>query len=93
MNLWMLRPVDAATATKRYSHPVNGDVEVKRWTWDCAYGFMVRAETEQDARALAAAECGDEGPDSWTNADISSCDAVNGSDGEAEVIMQDFLAE
>ncbi len=91
MNLWMLKPVDAATATKTYAREEQ-QVEVKRWTWDCAYGFMVRAETEEEARSLASEQCGDEGPESWTDTSLSTCDVVSAADGEAEVLMQDFLA-
>ena len=91
MNLWMLRPVDAVTATRTYEQNEER-IEVKRWTWDCAYGFVVRAETEEEARLLASEQCGDEGPDSWTDVKLSTCDIVSGAEGDAEVVMQDFLA-
>lgn len=86
----MLRPVDAATATKKFPGSDGAVLEVKRWTWDCSYGFMIRAESEEDARNMAAAECGDEGPESWTDSDLSTCDIIS-ADGAAEVVMQDFL--
>lgn len=83
----MLRPIDAATATTK-----RREMEVKRWSWDCAYGFVVRAESEREARELASKECGDEGPDSWTDSCFSSCEVISASDGDAEVLMTDFLA-
>ncbi len=85
----MLRPVDAVTATTKRGA---GSIEVKRWTWDCAYGFMVRAETEEEARSMASAEAGDEGADSWTDSNFSTCEAVSGAEGEPGIVMTDFLA-
>ena len=87
--LWLLRPVQ-------------GDDETGLWNpwYDKAFGFVVRAETEEEARDLAQKEGGDEvygisysspkGP-AWTSSDHSTCRELT-ADGEAEVIMQDYHA-
>jgi len=85
MNLWLLQPVDAVAARKN----TFGGSEVKRWTWDCAYGFVVRAESEESARKLAAIEAGDEERDAWTNPALSTCEVLD-PNGEADVVMRDF---
>lgn len=41
--------------------------------YDEASGFVVVARTPAEARALAAAKAGDEGPDCWLAADRSTC--------------------
>jgi len=50
MKLWLLRPVDGL---KKNDNPW------KPW-YDKAFGFVVRADTEEEARALAHADAGDE---------------------------------
>lgn len=87
MKLWLLRPNPESTLWE---------------TWyDKAFGFVVRAETAEQARALAQQECGDEGYvpgsgwsdriDAWTNPDHSSCNELT-PDGEAEIVIRDFHA-
>ena len=61
MKLWLLRP--RLLSAKRAAE--SEECEDVEWPWDPwydkAFGFVVRSETEEDARALAAKECGDEG--------------------------------
>lgn len=94
MKLWILRPIDEdATAMYRgYSRKV--------WSWDCAYGFVVRAEDERSARELVATardrddwRCttGDESPEAWRDAALTSCDELTG-EGGPEIIIRDFVA-
>ncbi len=87
MNLWLLQPIDPVAA-RRVGH-AGGDM--KRWTWDCAYGFVVRAENEEAARALAADEAGDEGGDAWSDPKFTTCERLE-DNGEAEVVIRDFCA-
>ncbi len=87
MNLWLLQPIDAVAA--RRVGDAGGDM--KRWTWDCSYGFVVRAEDEESARALAAIEAGDEGGDAWTDSKFTTCERLEHY-GDAEVIIRDFCA-
>ncbi len=89
MKLWLLRPI----------HPDERDGP---WwgIYDCAFGFVVRAEDEAKARALTDAEAGDEWPrwrrsndkpNPWRNLAMASCVELTG-DGPAEVILRDFNA-
>ena len=85
MKLWILRPV------------VGNDLWVP-W-YDKAFGFIVRAKNEKEARALAQAEAGDEAWDNqfrsgipaWTDPKNSTCEPLSAR-GEAGIVMQDFAA-
>jgi hypothetical protein len=91
MKLWLLRPIDGL---------VNGDSPWEPW-YDKAFGFVVRAETEAEARDMANAEAGDENRGSflgqktadtnepWKSAKYSTCTELL-PEGAAEVVMQDF---
>ena len=60
--------------------------------WDAVFGFVVRAETEEQARSLVVG-CGgnEEMSNPWTDPLQSDCTVLTG-DGEAMVIMRDFDA-
>lgn len=85
MKLWILKPVDDMATTNIKGH------EVKRWTWDCVYGIVVRARSEEKAREVAYHEAGDEGGDVWLDPKLTSCEALTGK-GESGVVLRDFLA-
>lgn len=85
MKLWILRPIDATVSI------VINDLKVKQWTWDCAYGFVVRAETESEARTFAGKEAGDEEATPWLDPKLTSCEVLT-FEGEAGVVLRDFLA-
>jgi hypothetical protein len=59
--------------------------------WDIAEGFVVRANSQQKARELAAESCGDEKADTWLDSAKSTCVDLE-SDGEAGVVLVDFKA-
>lgn len=72
--------------------------------YDKAFGFVVRAEDEQAARALASKDAGDEAggrdhsvtpprerPNPWLDPDLSSCVELT-AEGSSEVVMKDFAA-
>lgn len=65
--------------------------KIERLELDCDQpaGFVIRAESEDKARAVAAANCGDEGPDCWTDPLCSTCELVE-PDGPEGVILRDF---
>jgi hypothetical protein len=75
VKLWIVRPVDETAAP---------------WTpwFDRTFGFVVRAESEASARALAAEQATDEGPAAWLSDDSSVCVELQ-ADGYPAVIMQD----
>ncbi len=85
MKLWILRPVD-------------GDAFWEPW-YDKCFGFIVRAETETKARALAQTCGGDEKRDhpypktrpAWTSPKHSTCTELM-PEGVTEVVMNDFHA-
>ena len=87
--LFLLRPVDG------------NDKAWDPW-YDKVFGFVVRADNEKQARALANAQGGDEcgpvrqsvyrmGGDPWLDPDQSTCEELT-AHGEAGVILRDFAA-
>lgn len=60
--------------------------------WDKTFGFVVRAETEEDAREIAAENGSDEvrdsGKQSWLEPKYSTCIELTAS-GEQGVILED----
>jgi hypothetical protein len=76
VKLWILKPVN------EYRPP---------WTpqHDKAFGFVVRAETEPEAREFAKEVAGYEGAAAWNDPEYSTCIELT-PDGESEVIMIDF---
>lgn len=76
MKLWKLYRLDAEFT----SH------------YDENQGFVVRAETEQQAREIASKRLfGDEDPEMWLYARFSSCVEIT-LDGSPEIILVDYLA-
>lgn len=104
MKLWLLRPV--GYETDKYGDQSNalpeGDDPWEPW-YDKAFGFVVRAETEEEARQFAHGEAGDENRGKfagtkisntttpWLDLRYSTCVELR-SDGEAGVIVKDFAA-
>jgi len=88
MKLWLLRPIDTL--------PFN--------PWDpwyhCAFGFVVRADTEQEARKFASDNGGEENSEQrtdgneckpWLNPDYSTCEEL-WAEGEVGLVIRDFAA-
>lgn len=60
--------------------------------YDTTSGLVVRAESPEEARQIAAGRlAGDEDMDEWLRADSSTCVALM-SDGPSEIILRDFRA-
>jgi hypothetical protein len=59
--------------------------------YDCNDGFVIRAETEADARKIASEQRGDEGSEVWLSSEKSTCDELLQS-GDVGVVLQDFHA-
>ena len=78
--IWLLRPL-------------TGENEVGQWSpwFDKAFGFVVRAEDETEARALASLMAGDEGFSSWLDKTLTGCAPLEVA-GKSDVIMRDFRA-
>lgn len=88
MKLWLLLPG-------------NNGIAWSPW-YDKAFGFVVRAETEDEARKLANANGGDEtgpitehvyrtGGDPWLDPSQSTCVELT-PEGEAGVILRDYAS-
>lgn len=77
MKLWLLRPREGQAAWERW--------------YDKAFGFVVRAKTEAEARKLAGENCGDEGDACWLDSAQSTCEELTRK-GKSCVIIQDFHA-
>lgn len=88
MKLWILKPLKP-NALKGPWEP---------W-YDKAFGFVVRAETEEAARAVAQDNGGGETDayplrglrPAWTNPKFSSCVELT-ADGQEEMVLRDFHA-
>ena len=90
MKLWILRPVDGLA---------DGNNPWDPW-FDKCFGFVVRAETEADARQFAHEGAGEEnyGPSiftrtpatksPWLDPAYSTCDELL-SEGEAGIVIED----
>jgi hypothetical protein len=92
MKLWILRPKSGLDENNSPWEP---------W-YDKAFGFVVRAKTEKQARQIANDHGGNEtgkislrvyrtGGDPWLNPDESTCIELN-SDGDEEMILCDFAS-
>jgi hypothetical protein len=90
MKLWLLRPV----------------IESGLWDpwYDKAFGFVVRAKTEEQARKLAEDACGEESQNhysadgdvvpmmqAWIDPSYSTCVELT-ADGDKMVIIRDFAS-
>ena len=93
MKLWLLRPINGLAKNNNPWEP---------W-YDKAFGFVVRAETEEQAREFAHANAGGENrgmflskktsntKQPWKDEKYSICTELL-PDGEPGVVMQDFAA-
>lgn len=78
MKLWLLRPIN----------PHEGPWD-SRFDKVFAFGFVVRAEFERDARALAAEKKGDESEKAWLDSSLSTCVELQ-AEGSPEVVIWDM---
>ena len=65
----------------------------KPW-YDTMAGIVVRADTEEDARAIAQEYSGDENrqyPRPWLDSEVTSCVELT-VEGEAEMILRSFVS-
>jgi len=74
MKLWILRPIE-------------GSGEWDPW-YDKTFGFVIRAECEKDARAIAAERHSDEGKTAWESDESSTCKMLL-DEGDAGIVIQD----
>lgn len=94
MKLWLLKPREDLSPKNNLWEP---------W-YDKAFGFVVRAESEDQARQLANKNAGDEkfeqlegygaspgSPNAWLDAKYSTCEELS-ADGKAEVIIRDYAS-
>lgn len=95
MKLWLLRPLNYEPAPD-HAFP-NEWGPWKPW-YDKAFGFVVRAESEAEARQMVLARAGDEtdhhhnnSDTTWTSAEFSTCEELT-AEGPAGVVMRDFAA-
>jgi hypothetical protein len=86
--LWLLRPTVGGKDPNRTDDPW---LDVGGAKYNAAFGFVIRAQSENDARALASANAGDEGADAWTDPAWASCVRLTDA-GENDMVMCDFRA-
>jgi hypothetical protein len=77
MMLWLVRAI--------------GENEGPFRLYDTSQGFVIRAGTEAQARAIAAQYAGDEGRGVWFDANATSCEPLE-TEGEVGVVLQDWKA-
>jgi len=92
MKLWLLRPKSNNLPEDEYHNP---------WFpwYDKCFGFVVRAETELEARKIAQENAGDEknnyrgsnvfGKKAWLDKTLSSCEELR-ENGEKGMIIKDY---
>lgn len=76
--------------------PKEGNMKAWEPWYDKAFGFVVRADTEEQARLLAHGDSGDETPwqkdtGPWLDPAQSTCEELT-ANGEAGVVIRDFAA-
>ena len=79
MKLWLLSPIENLQ-----------DSPWEPW-YDKVFGFVIRAETEMEARRIADENYGDEnfeGSKPWLHSEFSTCIELT-PDGESELILRD----
>lgn len=59
--------------------------------WDEAAGFVVNADTENQARLYASEQAGDEGPDVWLDPGLSACTMLSNTPARG-VVLRDYRA-
>ncbi|WP_157958696.1 hypothetical protein [Salinicola sp. CPA57] len=62
--------------------------------WDMNHGFVIRAESEDEARGIAAQVFGDDNTGAsqsspWLDRHLTTCEPLD-HDGEAGVVMNDY---
>jgi hypothetical protein len=77
MNLWLLKPAAFLPQGSPWDR------------WDAAQAFVIRAETDQVARKLAAKVAGEEGRDAWLDGELSTCEVLSPS-GSTSVILRNY---
>jgi len=78
MKLWILRPIN--------------DNQGAWIPWyEKAFGFVICARNEKEARLLAAEDSGDEGRRSWLDDEQSSCVELTISEN-SKIIIKDFAS-
>lgn len=95
VKLWLLEPaktVEEREALKRDLNPGSERERVDPWLWtyDLTYGFVIRADTEDQARAMAE-ENAEMKEGVWLNPEHVSCTELL-PDGEPGVVLRDYLA-
>ncbi len=59
--------------------------------YDENFGFLIRAESKEEARKIASENIQDESADTWLNSDLSTCDVMKWP-GEKGILLRSFKA-
>ncbi len=89
MKLWLLQAIKLKGSTEmsplHVIYPVGSPWNPYHGT---AFGFVVRAETEKEARNMCGKESWGEGADPWLDLTLTSCHELT-LDGESGLIIRD----
>jgi hypothetical protein len=69
-------------------------IKYDKYKWNITNAWVIRALTEESARAIACKECGDEDERErtiWLDSDKTTCKVLS-VDGPEEMILQDYTA-
>jgi hypothetical protein len=78
LSFWLLRPIEPVQQPPWPDPLVN-----------YAYGFVVRAGSEDEARTVASMEHLDEGAKAWLSPEHSTCEQISATDAPG-IIMGDY---
>lgn len=72
---------------------LQGSVEVAAFDpwYDKAFGFVVRAESKDEARRIASEEAGDEGAAAWLDPAQTTCAMLEDA-GDPGILLRDFAS-
>ena len=91
MKLWILRPLEFKTQDMNLHGLGSGP-----WSpwYDKSFGFVVRADSETEARLLAAENCSGEGENAWLDEKLSFCEILGicPASSPPGIVMNDFHA-
>ena len=77
--IWLIEPIEGA-------RDAEGKLPWQPW-YDKAFGFVVAAATEDEARKLASEKPGDEGAGVWLDPKLTSCREL-GQGEEPRIVLR-----
>ena len=80
MKLWILKPREVVYGT---------ELDLWKPWYDKAFGYIVRAESEEEARKLGTLGSGIEAAEAWLDAKYPTCEELL-PEGKSEIVLSDI---